>query len=97
MRLESAGDGVHKYKAVFNDGTSTKFGAKGYKDYTIYYGEDPTRAMLKKASYLARHKTTENWNDPKSAGALSRYILWNKPTVEASLSDYRRRFRMNTH
>lgn len=97
MRLESAGDGVHKYKAVFNDGTSTKFGAKGYKDYTIYYGENPVRATLKKAAYISRHRTTENWNDPKSAGALSRYILWNKSTVEASLSDYRRRFRMNTH
>jgi hypothetical protein len=34
----------------------------------------------------------ENWKDPTSAGALSRWILWNKPTFKASLADYKRRF-----
>jgi len=92
MHLENANDGKHKYRAVFKDGTSTLFGAKGYKDYTIYYGEDTTRAMLKKASCLSRHNTTENWSDPKSAGALSRWILWSKPTVESGLLAYKRRF-----
>ena len=92
MILKHANDGVHKYKAVFKDGTSTNFGAVGYKDYTIYYGQDPVKAMIKKASYIARHKVNENFSDAKSAGALSRYILWNKPTIESSLADYKRRF-----
>ena len=36
----------------------------------------------------------ENWRDPTSPGALARYLLWNKPTLAASLADYRRRFRV---
>lgn len=92
MRLENAGDGVHKYKAVFNDGTSTKFGAKGMNDFTIYSGRDPVKAAIRKALYIKRHKSAENWSDPKSAGALSRYILWNRSTLESSLADYKRRF-----
>ena len=28
-----------------------------------------------------------NWNNPKSAGYLSRYILWNKPTLRESMNN----------
>jgi hypothetical protein len=30
----------------------------------------------KKNAYLARHRARENWDDIMSAGALSRWILW---------------------
>lgn len=56
--------------------------------YTLH--KDPAR----KARYLARHAATERWNDPKSAGALSRFVLWNRPTLAASIADYKRRFRL---
>jgi hypothetical protein len=46
----------------------------------------------RKARYLARHSANENWNDPTSAGALSRWVLWNKTSLEASKADYKRRF-----
>jgi len=92
MRLESAGDGVHKYKAVFNDGTSTRFGASGYKDHIQYYRESPEKAEMKKSAYIARHRVNESFNSGKTAGSLSRWILWNKPTLTASLADYKRRF-----
>jgi len=61
-------------------------------DFTIYSGQDSVKAALRKALYIKRHKSNENWSDPKSAGALSRYILWNRSTVESSLADYKRRF-----
>jgi hypothetical protein len=49
----------------------------------------------RRARYLKRHKGMgEDWNDPVSAGALSRWILWNKPTFKASVADYTRRFRL---
>jgi hypothetical protein len=48
----------------------------------------------KKDAYIARHKVNENWNDPKSAGALSRYILWNKTTLSASIADFKKRFNL---
>lgn len=79
-----------KYRAVFyEDGKQydhTDFGATGYEDYTIHKDDD------RKDNYLARHDPTENWNDPYSAGALSRWVLWNKPTLEESWNDYKRRF-----
>jgi len=34
----------------------------------------------------------ENWNDPTSAGALSRWILWNKPSFKGSVADFKKRF-----
>tara|TARA_R110002124_G_scaffold150208_4_gene316557 strand:- start:2106 stop:2393 length:288 start_codon:yes stop_codon:yes gene_type:complete len=82
-----------KYMAIFMDGDkkvkTTHFGASAMSDFTK--NKDPAR----KASYLARHRTTENWADYKSAGSLSRYILWNKPTLRGSIADYKRRFSLN--
>jgi len=92
MRLEHAGDGIHKYKAVFNDGTSTKFGATGYGDYIHYHRESPEKAAMKKAAYIARHRVNENFSEARSAGALSKHILWNKASLAASLADYKRKF-----
>ena len=64
------------------------FGAKGYEDYTISGDED------KKKAYLKRHSPREDWSDPMSAGALSRWILWNKPTIKESFKDYAKRFKL---
>lgn len=75
-----------KYTAFFDDGTKTHFGFLGSSTY-IDHKDDK-----KKDAYIARHKVNENWNDPKSAGALSRYILWNKTTLSASIADFKRRF-----
>jgi len=82
-----------KYMAIFTQEgkkiKTTHFGASGASDFTK--NKDPKR----KASYLARHKSNENWNDYKSAGSLSRYILWNKPTLSASIASYKSRFRLS--
>jgi hypothetical protein len=86
MKLTRSTDGVHKWVAEFDDGTKTRFGAAGADDFTIT--GDEKRRML----YLIRHRERENWRNPKSAGALARWILWNLPTIEASLRDYKRRF-----
>lgn len=83
-----ANDGIHKYVAEFDDGDRVKFGAFGYDDYTI------TNDKKQKKAYLARHRKRENWNDPKTAGALSRWILWDKPTLEASIKNYIKKFNM---
>jgi hypothetical protein len=64
------------------------FGAKGMSDYTIH--KDPER----KKRYLERHEKNENWNDPLTPGALSRWILWNKPTLQASINDFKKRFNL---
>ena len=79
-----------KYMAIFYENCkkikTTHFGCAGMSDYTKH--KDPAR----KQRYMNRHKATEDWSKPMSAGALSRYILWNKPTLKASISDYKKRF-----
>ena len=64
------------------------FGASGMDDYT------KTRDKEQKQRYLKRHRRNENWNNPVSAGALSRWILWNLPTQGASIRDYKKRFNL---
>lgn len=78
-----------KLMAIFEKNGREKtvhFGSAGMSDYTLH--RDPAR----KQRYLDRHRKNENWNDPTSAGALSRYILWGKPSLRASIADYKRRF-----
>jgi hypothetical protein len=66
----------------------THFGAKGMSDYTKH------KDKQRKSRYIQRHKSRENWGDPTSAGALSRYILWGKPSFRESVTDYKRRFKL---
>ena len=79
-----------KYMAVFYENgkkiKTTHFGAAGMSDYTKH--KDPAR----KQRYMNRHRATEDWSKPMTAGALSRFILWNKPSLKASISDYKKRF-----
>lgn len=82
-----------KYMALFKECWSqhikvVHFGAVGYLDYTI--NKDDAR----KKRYLKRHLSRENWTDPTTPGALSRWILWNKPTLQASIQDYRKHFKL---
>ena len=70
---------------------TTHFGASGYEDYTTH-GE-----IQRKMNYIARHKEREDWTDYMSSGSLSRFILWNKPTIKASIEDYMNRFRLRAY
>jgi hypothetical protein len=70
------------------------FGSSKNKDYTIYMKEDKAKAEKMKAAYLARHKVNENFNNPITAGALSRWILWNLPTQSASIKDFKKQFNL---
>lgn len=81
-----------KLMAIFSmDNGRTKtvhFGASGMSDYTKHRDDE------RKKRYLTRHRKNENWSDPMTAGALSRWILWNLPTREASIRDYKKRFNL---
>ena len=80
-----------KLMAIFSskDENRTKtvhFGASGYSDFPSH------KDKQRKERYLTRHRATENWNDPTTAGSLSRWILWNKTSLAVSIADYKRRF-----
>jgi len=74
-----------KYMVIFeNDKQRTKtihFGNAGSDDYI------KTKDDTKKENYIKRHKKRENWKDPLTAGFWSRWILWNKKTLEESFVD----------
>jgi len=82
-----------KYMAIFYDDgkkkKTTHFGSAGMSDFTK--NKDEKRKKL----YLERHRKRENWNSYMTAGALSRWILWNKPTLSASIADYKKKFNLS--
>ena len=82
-----------KLMAVFSDGTITHFGAAGMQNYGGV-GKERHLDKERKKRYLSRHRSRENWNEPKSAGSLSRWVLWNKETLRSSIADYKRRFNL---
>ena len=82
-----------KFDAVFvyPDGHQkvVPFGQRGYSDFTKH--KDKTR----KARYLKRHSGMgEHWNKPDTPGALSKWILWNKPSFKESLKDFKKKFQL---
>ena len=93
LDIDKAEDGKHKYKVVIlntetNRKNTVKFGSVDYEDYTIH--KDDERKRL----YIERHQKNENWNDPSTSGFWSRWILWNKKTFKASLSDTIKKFKL---
>lgn len=81
-----------KFDAVFESNGREKvvpFGQRGYSDFTKH------KNVTRRARYLNRHSGMgEHWNKPDTPGALSRWILWNKPTLRGSIRDFKRRFKV---
>ncbi len=71
----------------------THFGAKGYQNYGGV-GKERHLSKERKKRYIQRHKSRENWSDPTSAGALSRYVLWDKPSFREGVASFKRRFKL---
>ena len=79
-----------RYKAIFYDENgdkikTTQFGSSSHENFTIH--RDKQRREL----YRKRHHK-DKIDEPYSAGALSWYLLWNKPTFKQSIKDYEERF-----
>ena len=66
------------------------FGTEGYTDYTI-----PPHDKEKRKQYISRHRSNENWNDPMTAGTLSRYILWEYSSLSTAINQYIKIFKLN--
>ena len=88
-----------KITAIFynEEGKKSKtvhFGSAGSSDYTIYYKNDgKKKADERKRLYYARH-SKEDWTKPETAGSLSKYILWFKPTIEQGIKAYLKKFNL---
>lgn len=87
MKLKDSTAKGKRLTAVFSDGTQTHFGLAGGSTYVDH--KDPK----KRQAYHARHRVREDFNDYKSAGALSARILWGPHTsIRENLKAYKKRF-----
>jgi len=86
--LKKSSNPDKKYDA-FVEGKKVSFGAKGYSDFTQHKDNE------RKQRYLDRHRKNENWNDLKTAGAWSKGILWNKPTLKESMKSMESKFNID--
>ena len=86
------GAGDKRYTATFTDNTKVHFGQKNPKYGTYIDHKDKD----KRAAYIARHsKNGEDWNNPKTAGALSRFLLWGGSTsLRTNVASYKRKFNL---
>ena len=80
-----------KLMAVFTRDNGSKktthFGSAGMDDYT------KTKNKEQRKRYLDRHRKNEKWNQPETAGALSRWILWgNSTSRRENISAFKKRF-----
>lgn len=79
-----------KYIAVFENKEGKKkevqFGLKTGSQYPIH------KNLQTRNAYISRHWKDLDTQDPTKAGFLSLYILWNKPNLNDSLTDYKRRY-----
>ena len=83
--LEPAKAKDKKYSIrIFNK--KINFGDSNYEDYTQH--KDDRRKQL----YIQRHKKREDWNNPSTPGFWSRWLLWNKPTLQEAKKDILMKF-----
>ena len=77
-----------KYFIITSKGRKIYFGAAGMSDFTKHKDE------RRKELYINRHKARENWEKLgiDTPGFWSRWLLWNKPTINESYADIKRRF-----
>lgn len=88
IKLTKLRSGKKKYEVTFERNGKTirrKFGASGMSDFTKHKNKD------RRENYIRRHAKDLKTKDPTRPGYLSMYILWNKPSLEESFKDYKRR------
>ena len=90
MKIETSTRADKRLMATFANGKVVHFGQRGGQTY-IDTGDE-----RKRTAYLARHKSRENWDDPYSAGALSRWLLWgDSKSLDVNHDTFMRRFRVS--
>lgn len=80
-----------QFKAIFikKDGSqkTINFGTKS----NFVLNKDKTEKDKK--NYIARHKVNEDFNNPISAGSLSRHILWGETrSLQSNIKKFKTKF-----
>jgi len=84
--LEKSKNPKKKYTAKAGNKTIS-FGAKGYEDFTTHRDENRRR------NYIKRHGATQDWRNIMTPGFMSRYVLWEEPTVKKAVDKLNRKYK----
>ena len=76
-----------------------KFSLGDDKQKTVHFGSVTSQTYLdhkdpkKRENYIKRHRVREDFNDPKTAGSLSRWLLWGDSTnLKTNVTSFRKKF-----
>ena len=80
--ISESGRAGKKRKAEAEGRRAVHFGQAGADDFTIHHDEP------KRQAYIARHGSKENWgrSGVMTPGWLSRYLLWEKPSLDEAIA-----------
>lgn len=81
-----------EFKAVFDVNGRTKITRFGTSSNFVL---NPNKTLRDRTNYIKRHQVNEDFNDPTSAGALSRFVLWgDSRSLKKNISAFKKRFRL---
>ena len=91
MKIEKSTRKDKRFVATYADGTKVHFGSKGASTFI-----DGKRSEIERQNYLKRHDVREDFNNAKTAGALSAGLLWGKSkSLEKNHQDFMKKFKIN--
>ena len=81
-----------EFKAVFDVNGRTKTTRFGTSSNFVL---NPNKTIRDRTNYIKRHQVNEDFNDPTSAGSLSKHILWgDSRSLKKNISAFKKRFKL---
>ena len=105
IKIVKSSKAAKKYDAHFKlDNGKEKvvsFGSANMRDFTLINDKNSEFYLPKvldrnvvKASYLRRHRSRENWENPLTPGSLSRHLLWSAKTLPSAIKAFKKKFKL---
>jgi len=93
LRVERTPNQSKAFRAIFklDDDKEKRVTFGTSSNYVL----NPDKTRKDRENYLKRHKTRENWEDPLTAGSLSRWILWgDSRNLNKNISTFKKKFKL---
>ena len=92
IKIQRTPNEPKEFKAVFDVNGRTKTTRFGTSSNFVL---NPNKTIRDRTNYIKRHQVNEDFNDPTSAGALSRFVLWgDSRSLKKNISAFKKRFRL---
>lgn len=92
LKIQRTPNEPKEFKAVFDVNGRTKTTRFGTSSNFVL---NPNKTTTDRTNYIKRHQVNEDFNDPTSAGALSRFVLWgDSRSLKKNISAFKKRFRL---